>query len=191
MTLKERRARERTDRHQEIVTAARRLAETDGWEAVTTRRLADRIEYSQPVLYSHFANKGAIVTAVAIEGFSELAASLGDARNHVDSPGEMLHAVAGAYMEFALANPALYDAMFTLATELPFGRPEAPEPLRAAFAELLQAATPLAGDRDPETLTEVFWASVHGLATLTRAGRLRPDYHEARLAMLVNQLTTA
>jgi hypothetical protein len=48
----ERRARELDQRRQVIIDAARELAEADGWESVTTRRLADRIEYSQPVLYS-------------------------------------------------------------------------------------------------------------------------------------------
>ena len=61
--------------------------------------------------------------------------------------------------------------MFTLSTELPFGRPEAPRELRAAFAELREAVTPLAAGRDPETLAEVAWSALHGAATLTRAGR--------------------
>ena len=55
-----------------------------------------------------------------------------------------------------------------------------------------EAVTPLAGGRDPGTLTEVAWSALHGIATLTltltRAQRLRPDYHQARLAMLVDQL---
>jgi hypothetical protein len=51
-----------------------------------------------------------------------------------------------------------------------------------------EAVTPLAGGRDPGTLTEVAWSALHGIATLTRAQRLRPDYHQARLAMLVDEL---
>ncbi|HTR70778.1 MAG TPA: helix-turn-helix domain-containing protein, partial [Mycobacteriales bacterium] len=65
MTRQERKERERAQRRQVIVDAARELAEAEGWESVTTRRLADRIEYSQPVLYSHFEGKDAIVSAVA------------------------------------------------------------------------------------------------------------------------------
>jgi hypothetical protein len=74
--------------------------------------------------------------------------------------------------------------MFTLNTELPFGRPETPRELQAAFGELAEAVTPLAGERDPDTLTEVAWSALHGIATLTRAHRLRPDNHQARLTML-------
>jgi hypothetical protein len=118
----------------------------------------------------------------------ELALSLGKARQGVGPPDASLREVARSYVEFALANPSFYDAMFTLATHLPFGRPEAPAQLHGALAELRVAVTPLADDRDPDTLTEVAWSELHGLATLTRAGRLRPDHQDARLALLVDQL---
>jgi AcrR family transcriptional regulator len=188
MTVAERRQRDRARRRQAIVTAARQMAEAEGWDAVTIRRLADRIEYSQPVLYSHFAGKGDIIDAVAVEGFAELRLVLQNARQAAASPEAALAELAGAYVGFALEHPALYDAMFALSTELPFGRPEGPRELHAAFAEFKEAVTPLAGGRDPETLAEVAWSTLHGIATLTRSGRLRPDYHEARLAMLVGQL---
>jgi AcrR family transcriptional regulator len=164
------------------------MAEAEGWDAVTIRRLADRIEYSQPVLYSHFAGKGGIIDAVAVEGFAELHLILRNAREAAGSPEAALRELAGAYVGFALEHPALYDAMFTLHTELPFGRPEGPRELHAGFAELRGAVTPLAGGRDPDTLAEVAWSALHGIATLTRARRLRPDYQQARLDMLVDQL---
>jgi AcrR family transcriptional regulator len=188
MTVAERRERDRAHRRQAIITAARQMAEAEGWDAVTIRRLADRIEYSQPVLYSHFAGKGGIIDAVAAEGFAELHLILRNAREAAGSPEAALRELAGAYVGFALEHPALYDAMFTLHTELPFGRPEGPRELHAGFAELRGAVTPLAGERDPDTLTEVAWSALHGIATLTRAHRLRPDYQQARLEMLVDQL---
>jgi AcrR family transcriptional regulator len=190
MTRLERRERERAERRQAIVTATRELAESEGWEAVTTRRLSDRIEYSQPVLYSHFENRDAIIEAVAVEGFSELAVAMHHGKSKARSPEAALRGTARAYVEFAKANPALYDAMFTLATDLPFGCPEAPVQLHDAFAEIRKAVEPLAGSRDPETLTEVVWSSMHGLASLARAGRLRPDFHEKRMAILVDLLTS-
>ncbi|WP_280448086.1 helix-turn-helix domain-containing protein, partial [Nocardia cyriacigeorgica] len=80
MTVQARRERERARRHRLIVDTARQLAEAEGWEAVTTRRLAALIEYSQPVLYSHFASMEAIANAVAMEGFAELADTLARGR---------------------------------------------------------------------------------------------------------------
>jgi AcrR family transcriptional regulator len=188
MTVTERQQRDRARRRQAIITTARELAEAEGWDAVTTRRLADRIEYSQPVLYSHFASKGDIIEAVALEGFAELRLILRDAREAAGSPLAALQALAGAYVSFALEHPALYDAMFTLSTRLPFGQPDTPRELLAAFSELAETVTPLAGGRDPDTLTEVAWSALHGIATLTRAHRLRPDYHQARLALLADQV---
>ncbi|WP_395293278.1 TetR/AcrR family transcriptional regulator [Kitasatospora hibisci] len=188
MSIQERRERERAERHQLIIRIARGLAETEGWEAVTTRRLAERIEYSQPVLYSHFANKDAIVAAVALEGFAELAEQLRDAARKADGPVAAFTAVAGAYLAFGAANPALYDAMFTMASELPFGRPDSPAALKEAFAALAGPIAEVAGGEDPEPFTEVVWSALHGLATLDRGGRLRPDFAERRLELLVERM---
>lgn len=189
MTKQQRRERERAQRRQVIVNAARELAEAEGWESVTTRRLADRIEYSQPVLYSHFEGKDAIVTAVALEGFGELAATLIDVRKTAGSADAEPRAIASAYMEFARANPALYEAMFTLPVDLTFAQSN--PVLHAGFVELREALAPLAGDRDVETFTEVFWSALHGLATLSQAGRLRPDFYDQRVTTLVDQFSTA
>jgi AcrR family transcriptional regulator len=178
MSVQERKVRERAARERLIVAAARELAESDGWDAVTTRRLAERIEYSQPVLYSHFAGKDAIVAAVALEGFTELAATL--------SAGSTVDAIARGYLAFAEANPALYDAMFNLRTDLPFGRADTPAPLRAAFTAIQDALTPVAAGHDSGVLAELLWSALHGIVTLGRGGRLPAEYAEQRLAVLVS-----
>ncbi|CAL9579219.1 hypothetical protein SUDANB108_05026 [Streptomyces sp. enrichment culture] len=186
MTIQTRRERERAERERLIVTAARELAEAEGWDAVTTRRLADEIEYSQPVLYSHFKGKGAIMAAVAVQGCADMAVELRAARTAAGSPREALAAVGTAYTAFARRRPALYDAMFTLAVDLPFATPEAPAPLQDAFEELLLAVRPIAADgEDTALLTETYWAGLHGLVTLMRSGRLPEEAHERRLALLI------
>jgi AcrR family transcriptional regulator len=187
MSVQERKVRERARRERLIVAAARELAEADGWDAVTTRRLAERIEYSQPVLYSHFAGKDAIVAAVALEGFAELAAVLSASR--AADPTAAVAAVARGYLGFADANPALYDAMFNLRTDLPFGRADTPQPLRAGFAAIQDVLAPLAAGRDPAMLAELMWSALHGIVTLGRGGRLPPEYAEQRIAALVDLMT--
>jgi AcrR family transcriptional regulator len=191
MSVSERRERDLASRQQLIVTAARELAEAEGWDAVTVRRLAERVEYSQPVLYSHFAGKAAIVRAVALEGFGELAAELRRAREAARSPDAALQAVAAAYLRFAQSRPAVYDAMFVLPTDITFAVPDTPAAPRAGFAELTAALAPLAGDRDLDTLGEVAWSALHGLAALARGGRLRASHQQARLDLLVGQLTAS
>ena len=86
MSVRERKERERVDRERLIVATARELAEQQGWDAVTTRRLAERIEYSQPVLYSHFRGKREIIGAVALDGAGELAGVLRAATSAADGP---------------------------------------------------------------------------------------------------------
>lgn len=125
MTIRTRRERERAEREQLIVTAARKLAESEGWSAVTTRRLASEVEYSQPVLYSHFKGRDAIMAAVAVEGCGELATALRAARTAAKDERGALAALSRAYTDFARERPALYDAMFTHAVDLPFATPEA------------------------------------------------------------------
>ena len=187
MSIQNRRERERAERHQLIIDAARDLAEADGWDAVTTRRLAEKVEYSQPVLYSHFKGKDAIVRAVAIQGCGELARLLRKAR---PSRGESrLRAAAEAYLEFARRRPALYDAMFVQQSDIPWGTDEVPQELLDAFGELVAAVEPVRGDRDLEALTEVFWSSLHGVATLMQGKRLRPEHDDTRLDLLLGALS--
>ncbi|MFG2598682.1 TetR/AcrR family transcriptional regulator [Streptomyces sp. NPDC048462] len=189
MSVQERKQRERSERERLIVATARELAEQQGWDAVTTRRLAERIEYSQPVLYSHFRGKREIIGAVALEGAAEMAATLRAATAAAAGPRARATALARAYLDFAARNPAVYDAMFQLDGGLAFAAEDTPEPLKDAFAALLETLGAVAGDGvHPALFTEVFWAALHGLATLTRAGRLPPEQAERRTELLVDRL---
>ncbi|MDQ1019268.1 TetR/AcrR family transcriptional regulator [Streptomyces afghaniensis] len=189
MSVQERKQRERAERERLIVATARELAEQQGWDAVTTRRLAERIEYSQPVLYSHFRGKREIIGAVALQGAAELATAVRAATSAVHGPRARVAALARAYLDFAARNPAVYDALFQLDGGLPYAQEDTPEPLKDAFAALLETLGEVAGDGvDPGLFTEVFWAALHGLATLTRAGRLLPEDAEPRLELLVDRL---
>ncbi|MFG3044016.1 TetR/AcrR family transcriptional regulator [Streptomyces sp. NPDC048241] len=189
MSVQERKERERAARERLIVATARELAEQQGWDAVTTRRLAERIEYSQPVLYSHFRGKREIIGAVALEGAAEMAAALRAATSAADGSRARVTSLARAYLDFAERNPAVYDAMFQLDGGLAFAREDTPEPLKDAFAALLDCLGEVAGDGvHPGLFTEVFWASLHGLATLTRAGRLPSGDAERRVELLMDRL---
>lgn len=183
MGVAERKSRERAEREQRIVAAARAIAEREGWEAVTVRRLAEEIEYSQPVLYSHFENRTAIVAAVAVEGFGETAEVLSKAAGAASGAAEAVEAVAQAYLDFALGHPALYEAMFVLPTDLRFAEAETREELRAAFEALVAVVAPFC--EDAEVAAETFWAALHGLAELERSGRIRAGMRGERAALVV------
>jgi AcrR family transcriptional regulator len=180
--------RDRAEREQRIVAAARLIAEREGWDAVTIRRLADEIEYSQPVLYSHFENRDAIVAAVALEGFQEIATALQEAASG-SSGRNALKNVAIAYLDFALSRPALYNAMFVLPTDLRFAEAGTRPELRAGFEAVAAVVKPFCADS--EVATETFWAALHGLAELERSGRIRPSARGERLALVVRAIVAA
>lgn len=185
MATEDRRARERAARRQLIVDTARQVAEAEGWDAVTTRRLSTEIEYSQPVLYKHFSGLDKVAAAVALDGFAQLAGLLRAARAGAETPDDALTRVARAYLDFARDNPAVYDAMFTGRTTLRFAEADTPPELVAAFGELREAMSAIANEADADTLTEVFWAALHGLVSLSRGGRLRPDHERERVDALI------
>lgn len=173
--------RQRNDeRRRRILQAAREHADADGWAAVTTRRLAEAIGYTQPVLYGHFpGGKSEIMLEVAREGFVDLThrcrAALGHGRDR-----RAIAAVAVAYLDFGHAHPAIYEAMFQQSIDARFASADTPPDLRAGFDALAAAI----GDEGDGTTTEVFWGALHGISLLERAGRMRPEHRAERVAEL-------
>src|ERR1700734_920059 len=107
----ERKLRDRQARRSQIISAARRIAELEGWTNVTVRRLSDEISYSQPVLYAPFCSRAGRLAAVAIEGLKEIGLALEKARKRAKS-GNAVESFATAYLEFAASSRALYEVMF-------------------------------------------------------------------------------
>lgn len=189
MSIAERKAREKDEREQRIKQAARRIASDEGWNAVTIRRLADEIEYSQPVIYSHFKNRDAIVSAVAVDGFGEIARLLHVARESSGNERLALENVVTAYIDFALNQSALYEAMLVLSGGLRFAQPDAQTELRDAFSALASVVAPFC--KEVETATETLWAALHGAAELERHGRIRPASRAHRLGLIVQSVLAA
>ncbi|MER7415802.1 helix-turn-helix domain-containing protein [Micromonospora peucetia] len=171
-----------------VVLAARELAEAEGWAAATHRRLAERTGVDIEALYRRFPDPAALMSAVAVRGFADLAATLAAARGAASDDGCGWPAVVAAYLDFAYASPEVYDAMLAHTSDLTLGRDPGPGAPGAAFAELRAALAPLAAGRDPDTLAEVGWALLHGTVMLTRGGRLRPDRQEQREELIVARL---
>jgi len=184
--IAERKLRDREARRAQIIRAARRIAELEGWSNVTVRRLSDEISYSQPVLYAHFGSRDGILAAVAIEGFREIGLALEKARKRAKR-GNTVESVAGAYLEFATSSPALYEAMFSLNLSVPFDEAATPPELRFAFAQLRALFEEQGAKAD--VLTELFWAGLHGIAELTRTKRFPRSRQKDRVRMLVELFT--
>ena len=175
------RAQRMAERRQQILDTARAMAEADGWTAVTSRRLADAIGYTQPVLYGHFpGGKAEIMRTVALAGFAELAAATRAAMAGGKAGRQAVAAVADVYLGFAAAHPSLYEAMFQLPIDARFAQDDAEAELRSGFGALGAAL----GNDDDGTATEVLWSALHGMSLLERAGRMRQEHRPNRIAEL-------
>jgi AcrR family transcriptional regulator len=165
------------DRREQATRAAWDVAESEGWPAVTMRRIAGELGATQPVLYSVFSGRQALVDAVALTGFGALAAAL-------EAADAAPKARMRAYIDFAEAHPNIYDAMFSLPSELRFSE-GAQQPLARAFAAIRDV---FPGPDDVRA--EVAWSTLHGLVTLQAGGRLPAGRMDARLEDAHRRLTS-
>ena len=145
-------------RADEALRAARELLEQEGPDAMTMRRVADRVGIRAPSLYKHVPDKAELELRLVAEGLGELGRELRGA-----GPG--LASLARAYRAWGLAHGRLYALM----TERPLPRERLPEGLEARVAAPVLEA--VGGDAD---LARAVWASAHGLLALELAGRF-PD----------------
>lgn len=149
--------------------AARELLEEDGSAALSLRAVARRAGVSPTAPYRHYADREALVSAVAAQGYRELTRYLTAAHPSPTAPQDLI-AVAIAYVQFALEHPALFRVMFAEPCD-----PGDAERVAAAaeidgyLGDLVQRAFPGA---EPIALATAVWALVHGLAFLHLDGRL-------------------
>ena len=137
-------------------------------------------------MYAHFESREGILAAVAIEGFQEIGLALEKARKRAKR-GNTVESVAAAYLEFAASSPALYEVMFSLSLSVPFGEAATPPELRFAFSQLLELFQ--GQSSKAEVLSELFWASLHGIAELSRTKRFPPSRQKERVRTLVEILS--
>lgn len=155
---------------QTLVELARALIESEGAEALTVRMLAERAGVSAPALYRHFADKDALLRAVAASGFSALNDAFAQAARG-RPPREALTALGLAYVDFALGHPNLHALMFGASS-----RDRPADGADRAFSTLVEATAACAPPGTPKenihAAAIALWSLVHGYATLRRDGQL-------------------
>lgn len=112
MGTADRRARERDDLRQKILTAATELFLQNGFESVSMRKIAEKIEYAPSTIYLYFQDKDAICAAIASEAFSTLIQGLEELDLQGLPPLEGTRAGIRLYVDFGLANPHQYRLVF-------------------------------------------------------------------------------
>jgi AcrR family transcriptional regulator len=145
------------------------ILEESGETALSLRAVARRAGVSPAAPYRHYADREALVSAVAAVGYRELAERLSAAHPSPSTP-EQLAAVAIAYVQFALERPALFRIMFGEPCDRDNDeRVAATAAVSLYVRAIVEQAFPQA---DAEALATAVWALVHGLAFLHLDGKL-------------------
>lgn len=190
-----------------IVEAARDIVSEKGFDALSMRALAERIDHSPGVIYHHFRDKEELVRTVMAEGAKRLGRSMEREIGQVGpeaGPLERYAATGRAYARFALENTAYFRAMFELPDvgqleNCPEG-PDAEAPLpeasswRNAVALVREASErgEVALENGPEHAAVVGWGTIHGLTSLYVGGHLRDEVgsHEEFMALIEGAIRT-
>lgn len=174
-----------------LVRAAMELLEESGEADLSLRAVARRAGVSAAAPYRHYADREALVSAVAAVGYQELAQQLAAAHPSPSTP-EQLASVAIAYVQFALERPALFRIMFTEPCDRDNDDRVA---ATAAVAQYVRAIVERAfPEADAEALATAIWALVHGLAFLHLDGKLdatSPTLVADRITAAIHALLTA
>lgn len=190
MGIKERQERDREAVRRAILDAARELFVTEGFQHVSIRKIAERIEYSPAAIYSYFPSKDDIFFALAEEGF-KLIGSPADALEQLTHlpPLDRLRAVFWRMYEFSLQHPQYFALMFMERSVPRISR----EYERFAFMrtrkqqilnviETCIEAGELPASTNPGVAFRVLTAGLIGIATLRLSERLAPGENADDLA---------
>ena len=194
MSVKERREREKEELRQGILDAARELFATEGYENVSMRKIAEKIDYSPTTIYLYFKDKDELLRSVCEETFTKLVKKFEDIVANTSDPIEQLRQVGRAYIGFGLDHPNHYKVTFMQA-----GRPGPMEDqkfdyhgsmgekcflqLRSIVEECVQQRKIRAVDLD--TTSQALWAVVHGITSLLIS---HPDFPWVDKDRLIDQV---
>jgi AcrR family transcriptional regulator len=183
MGVAERRARGKAALKQKILTAAVEIMATEGYEGLSIRRLADKIEYAPSTIYLYFRDKFDIVATICVETFTRLTEEVTRITAQCTDPVQGLRQGCRCYVDFGIAHPSHYQVSFCQPPpKLPPGQPnpclEAAMKcfgtLQRAVWECVQAGRVL--PLDINLLSESIWVSLHGLTSLMITHGEDPDF---------------
>lgn len=171
MGITERKSRQREEKKELILKTAMDLFLNEGFENVSMRKIAERIEYSPASVYLYFKDKDELLHALHIKGFEKLF-SMQQEISDIKDPLERLKAHTKVYMNFALENPEYYDLMFikrgtakkiSEVNEWYVGH-RSYEFLKDNVRNCMQKG--LIYEADLDAATFALWSFVHGMASL-------------------------
>jgi AcrR family transcriptional regulator len=170
MSIIDRKIRQKEEVRATILDTAWGLVVAEGWHSFSIRKIADAIEYSVPVIYSHFENKDAILLEFNRKGFALLTEALAEARGGQSNPADQIRAMGRAYWKWAFSNKEYYQLMFGLG--IPTCEAVRKIPAMADFSAVITGsilAMAPAGQQppfEPFLKYQSFWSMLHGLVSI-------------------------
>jgi AcrR family transcriptional regulator len=168
MASKDRILRQKEETRNNILEAAHAIVKEEGWQGLSMRKIADKIEYTAPIIYEYFSNKDAILTELTGKGFVKLSKKLQEAKAKFEIPEEQLEAMWMAYWDFAFTDTEMYQVMFGVQINCcsqQCSAAEAPYKLfTSVIAEIMKNSNPA-----PEVIKQkyfTFFSVIHGLISI-------------------------
>ena len=188
MASKERIQRLKEETRVNILAASLDIVKEEGWQSLSMRKIADKIEYTAPIIYEYFANKDAILNELTRQGFLKLARQMEEASKIYTDPSEQLEAMWLAYWNFAFANKELYQVMYGVEMNCCVFENVCPD---------IQGPANMLWDKISEIIPEekrtedfictkyyTFWSVVHGLISINMTRQTRQASDEINKQVL-------
>ncbi|MGW6414922.1 TetR/AcrR family transcriptional regulator [Streptomyces sp. NPDC055055] len=155
-----------------LVRVGVELVNAEGAQALTLREIARRAGVSHGAPRRHFPTHLDLLSAIARQGFAELADRVAAEDRETAGPRERIALLAGVYLDYAAARRGMYELMFRhdLLRSGRLGLRETSLPLFARLTGLVALVRPGA---DPAVVAGALWANLHGIAQLWHWGSLR------------------
>ncbi|WP_343524110.1 TetR/AcrR family transcriptional regulator [Pedobacter sp.] len=176
MGSKERILRLKDETRTKILDAALNIVQTEGWQALSMRKIADQIEYTAPIIYEYFSNKEGILLELTRRGYQMLAKDIREARDRHETPAEQMEAMWIAYWNFAFANKEFYQLMYgvdMVCCTVKNSLPEA-EHVGGMLGDVIESLF----EKKPVSEEDIcrkyytYWSIIHGLISINL---VRPD----------------
>jgi AcrR family transcriptional regulator len=185
MGSKERIARLKEETRLNILDASLEIVKEEGWHSLSMRKIADKIEYTAPIIYEYFSNKEGILLELTRKGYIILAGEVRCARDKHEVPAEQLEAMWIAYWDFAFKYKELYQLMYGVdmnCCELKKSMPEAEladDLIYEVIEKIMTVKNP------PEDLVcrkfYTFWSIIHGLISINLVNKGRNEEMNQRI----------
>ena len=179
MASKDRILRLKEETRINILDASLDIVKEEGWQSLSMRKIADKIEYTAPIIYEYFANTEAILMELTRKGFLILARDMKAAKEKHRLPTKQIEAMWLAYWNFAFTQKELYQVMFGVdvnCCEMAQIIPEAEEPfnmITEVIEEIMAPQKPTEDDICVKYYT--YWSVIHGLISINLVRRTTSD----------------